>query len=31
MTMQKPIVKSKDAPDLGVFTWSDPFPRATVE
>ena len=25
MTMQKPIVKSKDAPDLGVFTWSDPF------
>ena len=25
MTMQKPIVKSKDAPDLGVFSWSDPF------
>ena len=25
MTMQKPIVKSKDAPDLGVFNWSDPF------
>ena len=24
MTMQKPIVKDKDAPDLGVF-WSDPF------
>jgi glutaryl-CoA dehydrogenase len=23
--MQKPIVKSKDAPDLGVFSWSDPF------
>ena len=25
MTIQKPIVKSKDAPDLGVFSWSDPF------
>ena len=25
MTVQKPIVKSKDAPDLGVFSWSDPF------
>ena len=25
MTMQKPIVKSKDAPDLGIFSWSDPF------
>ena len=25
MTLQKPIVKSKDAPDLGVFSWSDPF------
>ena len=25
MTMQKPIVKSKDTPDLGVFSWSDPF------
>ena len=25
MTMQKPIVKSKDVPDLGVFSWSDPF------
>jgi glutaryl-CoA dehydrogenase len=23
--MQKPIVKSKDAPDLGIFSWSDPF------
>ena len=25
MTIQKPIVKSKDVPDLGVFSWSDPF------